>query len=124
MVMNVQRLLVALLFVALAGCSDSPTGPDQVSINGTWSGSTSGLSVTVTINESAGQLSGSGNLSGPNGSVATQVSGTRAGTDLSMTLTAQGYEPTNFTGQIQNNSTITGSLSGSGFSDVSVTLSK
>lgn len=119
-----QRLWAIFLLGAIMGCSDSPTGPDRVNINGTWAGSTAGMNISVTINETGGSVTGSGNMSGPGGSVAMQVSGTRSGVALSLLLVAQGYEPTNFTGTIQSNTTITGSLTGSGFTDLSITLTK
>lgn len=121
---SVFSLVSVVMVLAMSACSDSPTGPDRVSIDGTWSGSTSGLNVTVTISEADGSVTGSGNMSGPGGAIATQVNGTRAGANLSLTLTAQGFAPTNFTGTIQNATTITGSLTGSGFADTAITLTK
>jgi hypothetical protein len=119
------RILGPIMLVAmLAACGDSPTGPDRVSINGTWVGSSSGMTVTVTMNEAGGTVSGSGNISATGGSTATQVHGTRAGANLSLTLSAQGYEPTNFTGTIQSNTLITGSLTGSGFNNMAITFNK
>lgn len=122
--MRLRILVLIVLAVMSAACGDSVTGPDRVSINGTWAGSSSGLTVTVTMNEAGGTVSGSGNLSGPGGSTATQVHGTRAGANLSLTLSAQGFEPTNFTGTIQSNTLITGSLTGSGFNNMAITLNK
>ncbi len=122
--MMLRRLSALLLLTLVAACGDSPTGPEKMSINGTWSGSTTGLNVVVTLSESRGSVTGSGNMSGPGGSIATQVSGTRAGASLSLTLSAQGYIPTNFTGTIQSKTTITGSLTGSGFTNLAITLTR
>lgn len=117
-------MLAVLTTLFAAGCGDDPTGPGDASIDGTWQGSSSGLNVTMTINQSGSSVSGSGNISGPNGSIASTVSGNRSGADLSLTLSAQGYEPSNFTGKIVSATTITGSLTGSGLTDFSITLNK
>jgi len=52
------------------------------------------------------------------------MTGTRTGESISMTMSAPGYQPLNYTGTIQNASTMTGSLGGSGFTDLSITLAK
>ena len=50
-----KRLILRsfLIFVALlsAGCGGDPLGPEDFNINGTWSGTTNGVTFTLTIYE-------------------------------------------------------------------------
>lgn len=122
--------LVTLLFVPLTAfslaCSDA-AGPEDFDLSGRWSGSISGGgSISLTLAESeSGNLSGSGSVSGPGGSIAVTVaSGTHSGSSVSLSMTASGFEDLNFSGTIQDRTTIQGTLNGSGFDNVSVTLTR
>lgn len=54
------RWLAPAAFVVLAACGDS-TGPEAPSLTGQWSGTSQGITLTVTLTEdAAGRLTGSG----------------------------------------------------------------
>lgn len=120
-----SRRIVAL-YVALGmwACSDS-LGPESP-INGTWTGSPPGGTVTLTLTEATGgSVSGSGNVSGSSGAAAVTVTGTHTGASVSLTLSAQGFQPTNFTGTVQSDGlSMIGTLNGSGFQNAGLTLTR
>ena len=117
-----KQVMAVLALVFLAACGDSPTGPGAVDIDGSWTGILSTVTVTITITENRGTITGSGNLVGPGGSIAATITGTRANASLSMTLNATGYFPMNFTGTVVDRATITGTFTGSGFTNEPITL--
>ncbi len=113
--------------VLLAGCGDDPLGPEDYDISGTWSGSItspSTMTVTVTITETNGSIHGSGNLAGASTSLACTVTGSRAGANVSMTIAVTGFYDMNYTGEITTETRMVGSLTGSGFENQSLTLTK
>lgn len=119
-----HRLVFVLLLAAFLGCGDSPVEPSSVSIDGTWSGSSSTVSVSFVINEAGGTLTGTGNFEGPAGTLATQASGMRTGAHVTMTFTPQGFAPIYYNGTIASATAITGRLNGSGFMNMAVNLTK
>jgi hypothetical protein len=82
------------------------------------------MSVDVTLTETDGTLTGSGNLSGPDWSIAITATGTHAHPNVSMTISAQGYQDMNYTGTMAGDAAITGRLNGSGFNNTGLTLNR
>ncbi len=114
--------VIGLLSLSMA-CSDSgPSGPETTRVTGTWTGSATGLTFTFTLSESAsGSITGSGSVGS---AAATVFSGTHAGSTVSFTFGASGFEDANFTGELSNSTTMTGAVNGSGFSNFALTLRK
>jgi len=99
---NLPRRSVAWLLTALvvSACTDS-LGPESP-LNGTWTGSIGGVTVTLTLTEPAGgSVSGSGTVSGPGGVFGGTVTGTHSGATASLTLAFGGSQPSSFTGTVQ-----------------------
>jgi hypothetical protein len=124
-----HRYVLATLATALTlACSDS-FGP-QSALNGTWTGSASdgsatSISATLTLIESKGTISGSGNLSGTGGAAAITVTGTHTGANVSLTLSIAGFQPANFTGAVEvGGLRMNGTLNGSGFQNFVLTLTR
>lgn len=123
-----RRLAAVFMFVlapaALFSCSDSPTGPAEVNIEGTWTGSVDVGTFTLTIAQDGSDLSGSGNVSNEGGSIALNFTGTRSGTSISLNITSSGFQDLDYSGTIQSSTRITGTLHGSGFQGESLTLTR
>ncbi len=112
--------LVALLIVAGCGSHSSPAAPERAAgLTGAWSGSGSGLTMSLALTESGSQFSGTGYMSG-GGSLACSVAGTYVEPNISMTIHVTGYEDSNFTGRFSDANTISGKMNGSGFVDEAV----
>lgn len=125
-----MRRLAAIFMLMLApavllSCSDDPTGPSEVSIEGSWSGSTSGGgNFNLTLAQDGSDITGSGSASGEGGSASLDVTGTRSGTSISLVMTSSGFADLNYSGTIESSTTINGTLNGSGFQDEPLTLTK
>lgn len=118
----VPPYLVPAVFLAIAACSDS-TGPEAPSLTGQWSGTSQGITLTVTLSEDAsGALSGSGTFSVTGGAIAVTITGSHAHPAVSFTLTANGIEDSNYSGTVTSPDRIDGSLSGSGFNAFQIPL--
>lgn len=119
-----RRLFVVVFSMAVltaGGCRDS-TAPEPT-IAGAWSGSGGGISMSMSLTESAHAVTGNGSMSGPDGALAMTVTGTFTNPNFSLTVTAQGYENMNFAGTLSGNSA-TGVMNGSGFNQVGMTLTR
>lgn len=117
-----KRLLTVAMAFALAACSSS-TAP-KVTVAGTWSGSTGGQALTLTLAENAGSVSGSGTLTNtPAGTIAITVSGSFVGSTVSLALTSGLHPAINLSGTVAGN-TMTGALQGSGFTGEAITLTR
>lgn len=118
-------LLLALVPLFVTACGDdSPTGPAEVSIEGTWTGSIEGGTFTLTLAQQGSDITGSGNISATGGSASLNITGTRSGANISLVMTSSGFEDLNYSGTIQNATTINGTLNGSGFQNEPLTLTK
>ena len=100
-------LLVILFSFAALGCGDDANEPKIPSLDGRWSGTTSDLTIDLTLTESDREITGSGTLSGSS-SLALQVDGSHVHPDVSLTMSASGYEDTNFTGEMINDEAVRG----------------
>lgn len=125
------RTLTAVLSLALAlvatGACDGGTAPDSdPMVSGVWSGSSMGITLDLTLAEGdGGAIAGSGHIGGGGLNVALDVSqGTHVDPNVSLLLSAQGYEDMNFSGRMVSDNEISGTLNGSGFSDFNLNLRK
>jgi hypothetical protein len=119
-----RTFFLAVLSAALlgAGGCDKSTEPVPV-ISGSWSGSASGVSVTLSLTQSGESVSGNGSMSGPSGAAALGVTGTFSNPNFSLTVSSPGYEDFNFAGTLSGNS-MTGVINGSGFNEVGMTMTR
>ena len=119
-------IVLQLIFfsVAAVGCGDDANEPKIPSLDGRWSGTTSDLTLSVTLTEDERVVTGSGTLSGSSTSIALAVDGSHVHPDVSLTMSASGYEDMNFTGEFINDEAVRGELRGSGFNGETLTLSK
>lgn len=116
--------MVAMLGLAACG---GDSGPDPIDVQGQYAGTIQGDGspgqLQLTLVESGGTVTGSGNISSPSQAVALTVTGSYSQPSVSMLLHAQGYEDINVTGTATRDG-ITGSANGSGFVNGVVSLNK
>jgi hypothetical protein len=122
---TLARILPVVLLAA-AGCGDGSTGPART-VTGTWSGTFSlggptGV-LALVLDQERSVVSGTGTIGGSGQTLPLSADGTFVRPTLSVTLTAEGFTPMNLTGRLDDD-TITGTLNGSGFVDVAVTLER
>ena len=128
MIQQVARhALTVVVLIAAFGCGDS-MGPPP-SFTGTWAGTTAAggtaFTVTMTTTESNGQISGSGVFTvGSTGGVAFTVTGTHSDPQVSITIVSTGVQDANFSGRFTSERSVDGTLNGSGFVNVPLTLQK
>lgn len=104
----VSLLAAVLLFAAC----DSGTDLEDVSLEGTWSGSFEGFNFVMQLNESTGSnVTGSGTIE----SIPITVTGTRNGVDVDLTLSAAQFQPVDYNAEIIARNEMFGTLNGSGF---------
>ncbi len=112
------RSSVALLSLALMGCL---FGGDP-KIDGVWSGSSTGVSYSMTVAEIDKTVTGSATITTASVSIPLTVTGTHAHPAVALTLSAAGYQPFSFNGSFETNDLITGRLNGSGFNNEEISL--
>ena len=110
-------LVLSLALVLGCGGGDS-SGPSK-DIDGHWRGSAStqgfNLFADITLTDASGHISGGGSLSGTVG-CNIQISGTRTGDKVTLSMTCPGYAPISFSGHVSSaGNSIPGTVSGSGF---------
>lgn len=113
------RLLPVLAL--LAACGGDSNAPEQT-MTGTWRGTVSSATMTLSLSQSGRDVTGNGTLIGAS-TVALTVSGTATLPAFSMTLASGGFQSINFAGQM-GTKTLTGTLNGSGFTNDAVTFTK
>lgn len=124
-----MRYLLFALTLAIAACGGDggSTEPDIPEVTGQWNGpiNTSGAAGTLalTLNESDGTVTGTGTLSTAGDALALTVTGNYAPPNVSLQLNASGFEPLNLSGSVTEDE-IDGTLNGSGFVNVAVTLAR
>jgi len=123
---------ICLLCIAVPGCHSSdptepPPFPAPATINGTWTFTQAGaFSMDLTLSQFRSHVTGDGVLTQlSNGSTnEADIGGSCSYPDVSLTIAIPGYESIILTGKILNQTTITGVLNQSGFSDFPITLTK
>lgn len=122
-----RRLLILLAF-ALA-CGGDSNEPTRIEAEGQWSGPINNNSGTplgtmvLTLVETAGAVTGSGNVTAGTESLAITTTGTYAPPNLSLTLSAPGFNDMNLTGTVAETA-LTGTLNGSGFVNAAIALTR
>lgn len=119
--------VLSLVVLLLGACGDSVEPDPDPTLSGSWSGTatTSGGSLTVnaTLNDASGTVSGSGNIVGEGLNCAHSASGTRSGSNFSVSFTCQDFDPVSYTGTVTA-TTMSGALNGSGFDNFAFTMQK
>lgn len=109
-------LLRAAVAAFVVACGGSASAPPRISPAGAWTSVNGTSSLTMTLTENTGVVTGAGQFTQAGSSVALTISGTYAAPSISLVMTAQGFQPMNFSGSVSA-SQMTGSLNGSGFSN-------
>jgi len=116
-----------LVLSLLVGCGDDAVTPEpDPTVTGSWSGTTGDTTLQLTLNESAtGTVTGSGNLSAPGVSLALTVSnGTHVFPNLSLILSASGFQDINLAGTVTSATSIAATMNGSGYANDAINLTK
>jgi hypothetical protein len=119
-----KRSITVLLAVLLPlACSKEPGGPSGPTVAGQWAGNSGNIQLFVNLKEDGGgTLTGTGTFVGPTGgSLSVAVNGSHNDPQVQFRLTRQGFQSAQYTGGRVNDSTITGTIAGSGFQE-SMTL--
>lgn len=119
-----RSVLLTLVFATLTACDSGPTEPPIPSLTGRWTGTSGEMAVDITLTETDGSLTGSGNLTWDSGSLAVTTTGTHAHPNVSMTIRATGYQDIDYTGSMSGDAAISGRLNGSGFTNAGLTLNR
>lgn len=118
--MTPWRYATIALSVAFLACGDSSTEP-EATVTGRWLGTLSSGTSTATVNlilaQSGTSVTGNGTLVTSLESIALTATGTFVDPDLSLTISAQGFEQMNYTGRLVTDIQIDGTLNGSGFNN-------
>ncbi|HWO88304.1 MAG TPA: hypothetical protein VNL98_04020 [Gemmatimonadales bacterium] len=124
-----RRVLVVGAIAAVTaavGCGDDGFGPDS-NLIGIWAGSGSQGGRTLTLNMTIssvtpeGAVTGTGTVSGSVG-VPVNIGGTFRGGAADFSINATGFISAFFRGRAVDRNSISGTLNGSGFSDMPLTL--
>ena len=117
-----RKILMLVAVLAFAGACDKTTEPAPT-VTGAWSGSGGGITMSLSLTQAGQAVTGTGSMSSSGGAVAVSANGNFSNPSLSVTLSAAGYEDSNFAGTLSGN-TMTGILNGSGFNQVGMTLTR
>jgi len=116
------RQAVALSAVLLMGCGGDQ-GPAPVEVEGAWTGAIGSETLSFTVQETSGTVSGSGSLNSTSQAIAVTVSGTFARPAVNLTLTADGFNPIAIQANV-GETTLNGSANGSGYVNAVVSLTR
>jgi hypothetical protein len=124
-----MRYLLAGLTLLIAACGgdSGSTEPDVPDVQGQWNGpintNVGSGNLALTLNEANGNITGSGTLTVTGDALALTVTGNYAPPNVSLQMTSPGFEPMNLSGTV-NEDEINGTLNGSGFVNIAVTLDR
>jgi hypothetical protein len=120
-------LLLALTAFTVACGGDGGNEPTVPEIEGQWNGpintSSGSGSLALTLNAAGGNVTGTGTLTVPGDALSLTVTGNYAPPDVSLQMSSPGFEPLNLSGTVSDQ-TIVGTLNGSGFVNIAITLSR
>ena len=118
-------MLLLVLILALVGACGDSTGPAIATPVGLWSGTSEGITLRLLLAPpERGSFSGSGTITTPTRSHSVTATGTHVHPHVSLTLMIGGFEDINFQGQFEGRNEIVGTLNGSGFADLALTLQR
>jgi hypothetical protein len=118
--------LAAAGVLACGGDSNKPT---PIEAEGAWSGQVHDNdgsvlgTLSMTLTETSGTVTGNGNISSPTLAEAINVNGTYTEPNLSVSLTSECCNPINLSATV-GETTMTGTLNGSGFINATITLTR
>lgn len=122
-----MRHFMLSTLLLLAACGGDTTAPARIEVAGSWNGSFSSAGVTgtiaMTLQETSGAVTGNGTLTGGGTATPLTVTGTYAPPNASLALHATGFNDINLSGTVSDQ-TLTGTLNGSGFVGVSITMNR
>jgi hypothetical protein len=117
-----RRLFAVLAFASLVAC-DSLSGPLESTVDGTWTGTSAGQSLTMTLQQGGTGVVGTGTLTGSFGTRTLSISGNFAVPDLTLTLGTPGAQPITLQAAVTANSML-GSLNGGGFTGNAIAMAR
>ena len=104
---------VALVVLALGCGDDGPSGPSGAQVDGAWSGDTELGTLNMTLNETDGNITGTGLLTAGNHSANLTLEGTLDGSTVAMTVSSPVLTPFDISAIVAGN-TMTGTIDGAG----------
>jgi hypothetical protein len=123
-----RRIVLTAMVVLALGCGgDGGAEPEHPEAEGQWSGtintgSGSGL-LELTLDDAGGSITGNGTLTVPDDVLGISVSGSYDPPNISLTMSIPDFQPVDLNGTVGDNS-ISGTLNGSGFVNLGVTLQR
>jgi hypothetical protein len=120
-------LLAAVLALPLAGCGGDSTAPSNEVLTGTWSGtvqaSQTTVTLTMTITETNGAVTGTGQFNGGGAGLPVTVSGTFTSPNADLAITAEGFAASTVKGTVSGTQ-MKATLNGSGFVNQPITMQR
>jgi hypothetical protein len=112
--LTMRGFWAAALVVLALGCGDDdPSGPSGPQLDGTWSGDTDLGTLSVTLNETGGDITGTGLLTAGNHSADLTLEGTLDGSTVEMSVSSPVLTPFDMSATVAGN-TMTGTIEGAG----------
>jgi hypothetical protein len=118
-------LVLTTLVLSLACSGNDGTGVNNspTALTGQWHGTNAGVVMDLDVTENmAGQVQGTGQLSGFASGIVVAASGSHSGTGFTVTLSHTGYQSATYSGAELADALLAGSLNGSGFVNFAITL--
>ena len=93
--------------------------------SGDWEGDVADMVLSIDVDEDEdGDFEGTGQLSGPGGTLDVDIEGEHDHPDVTFTMSAEGFDPAEFEGEFDGDDTVEGELNGSGFFGEEITLER
>lgn len=119
-----HTLGLALGFALLASACHTSTGP-QGPLAGHWYGFSTDYGLDLVLTDGGGNVHGTGTIGGnavSNIAVPVAVTGSNPDNTFTMTLKADHYNPATYAGTVVDDTTLTGTINGSGFVSATLTV--
>ena len=117
-----RRHFAVLALASLVAC-DKLSGPLESTVGGTWTGTSAGQTLTMTLQQGGTSVAGTGTLTGSFGTRSLSISGNFAVPDLTLTLATAGAQPITLEAAVTASSML-GSLNGGGFTGNAIAMSR